>query len=285
MGANGQLGFQLRKTFSKWPTVQFYDKNSLDITDEKLLNTVLRDKSPDIIVNAAAYTAVDRAEEQQDLSNRINHLAPLSIAKAAEYIGAVFIHISTDYVFDGENEEPYVESDKTSPKSVYGQTKLDGESAVIKHCKKHIIIRTSWVFGEHGGNFVKTILRLASTKPSFSVVDDQFGGPTYAGDIANAIASICSQVTHDEFMSWGVYHFGGSPYVSWFDFSSQIVKNALNSDLLQAPPNINPIKTIDYPTPAKRPHFSKLNCQKIKSIFGIEMSDWKEALKSITNYR
>ncbi|WP_286049661.1 dTDP-4-dehydrorhamnose reductase [Rheinheimera sp. KL1] len=241
--------------------------------------------APDIIINAAAYTAVDKAEQDQESANAINHLGAEYLARIAQKLNAVFIHVSTDYVFDGNSAVPYVETDKPNPQSVYGKTKLDGESAIAQHCTKHIILRTAWVFAEHGNNFVKTMLRLALSRPELGVVADQIGGPTYAGDIADAILNIISQLNSQNEDRWGVYHFSGEPYVSWHSFAECIFEEAFNQSLLMTQPILNAITTEQYPTPAKRPAYSMLDCQKIHVAFNIEPSNWRAALNNLTLYK
>lgn len=261
-GANGQLGYQLVKKLTDKVTLKAFDRTSLDIANHADVENNLLAFAPDIIINAAAYTAVDKAEQEQESAKAINHLGAEYLARTAQKLNAVFIHISTDYVFDGNSEVPYVETDKPNPQSIYGKTKLDGESAVAQHCTKHIILRTAWVFAEHGNNFVKTMLRLALSRPALGVVADQVGGPTYAGDIADAILSIISQLNSQNEDRWGVYHFSGEPYVSWHSFAVCIFEEAFNQSLLMTQPIINAITTEQYPTPAKRPAYSMLDCQK-----------------------
>lgn len=284
-GANGQLGYQLVKKLTDKVTLKAFDRTSLDIANHADVENNLLAFAPDIIINAAAYTAVDKAEQEQESAKAINHLGAEYLARTAQKLNAVFIHISTDYVFDGNSEVPYVETDKPNPQSIYGKTKLDGESAVAQHCTKHIILRTAWVFAEHGNNFVKTMLRLALSRPALGVVADQVGGPTYAGDIADAILSIISQLNSQNEDRWGVYHFSGEPYVSWHSFAVCIFEEAFNQSLLMTQPIINAITTEQYPTPAKRPAYSMLDCQKIHVAFNIEPSNWRAGLNNLTLYK
>jgi dTDP-4-dehydrorhamnose reductase len=207
------------------------------------------------------------------------------LAKIAEKLNAVLIHVSTDYVFDGLQNKPYTENDIPAPKNVYGNSKLKGELAVQTFCKKHIIIRTSWVFSEYGNNFVKTMLRLAEQKNELSVVADQVGGPTYAGDIAAAIKNIINKIGTSTSIPWGIYHYCGSPYVNWFEFSETIFRAAIDQKVITKAPILKAIKTESYPTPAKRPAFSKLDCSKIASVFDISVSDWQSALNNLTAYK
>lgn len=284
-GKNGQVGRCLVELLEAQTELTFLalGREQLDITDPIQVDKIVSEFQPDIIINAAAYTAVDKAEQECDLATAINRDGPHNLAHAANKINAAIIHISTDYVFAGDSLESYAESDNTNPQGEYGLSKLSGEQAVAKACSRHIIIRTAWVFGEHGNNFVKTMLRLAKTRDTLSVVADQFGGPTYAGDIANAILKITKQIARDR-SAYGIYHFSGFPHVSWHTFAETIFDIALVQDILDQPIRVNPIKTLDYPTPAKRPANSRLNCDKIHNVFDIEQSDWQAALVRIKEY-
>tara|TARA_R110002050_G_scaffold299462_1_gene465139 strand:+ start:898 stop:1773 length:876 start_codon:yes stop_codon:yes gene_type:complete len=284
-GKNGQVGSCLVDQLNTMPDVTLLalDRDQLDITDVIQVNKVVADFNPNIIINAAAYTAVDEAEQESELAYTINRDGPHNLAVAANEINATIIHISTDYVFTGDSLESYVETDNTNPQGEYGRSKLAGEQAVERGCSRHIILRTAWVFGEHGNNFVKTMLRLAKTRDTLGVVADQFGGPTYAGDIANAILTISKQIARDSH-AYGIYHFSGFPHVSWHTFAEKIFEIALEQDVLVQPIKVNPITTQDYPTPAKRPANSRLNCHKIDSAFGIQQSDWQAALVRIQEY-
>jgi dTDP-4-dehydrorhamnose reductase len=284
-GKNGQVGSCLVELLETQTELTFLalDREELDITDPVKVNKIVTEFQPNIIINAAAYTAVDKAEQECELANAINRDGPQNLALAANKVNAVIIHISTDYVFDGDSAENYTESDVTAPQGEYGRSKLAGEQAVAHTCPKHIILRTAWVFGENGNNFVKTMLRLAKTRDALSVVADQFGGPTYAGDISNAILAISKQIARDS-NSYGIYHFSGFPHVSWHTFAEKIFEIALEQDILDKPIKVNPITTLEYPTPAKRPANSRLNCDKISNAFGIKQSDWQAALVQIKEY-
>jgi dTDP-4-dehydrorhamnose reductase len=284
-GKNGQVGRCLVDLLEAQTELTFLalDREELDITDPVQVNKIVTEFQPDIIINTAAYTAVDKAEQECELANAINNDGPQNLAYAANKINATIIHISTDYVFDGDSAESYTESDVAAPQGEYGRSKLAGEHAVAHACPKHIILRTAWVFGEHGNNFVKTMLRLAKTRESLGVVADQFGGPTYAGDIANAILTISKQIARDSH-AYGIYHFSGFPHVNWHTFAEKIFEIALAKNVLVQPIQVNPIATLDYPTPAKRPANSRLNCDKINKVFGIQQSDWQVALVRIEEY-
>lgn len=282
-GCNGQVGYCLVKQLENKAEILALDVDKLDITSkEQVFNTVLEFK-PDFIINAAAHTAVDKAEEQEELSYKINRDGPLFLAQAAKQVDACILHISTDYVFEGNKAGIYTEQDPTGPQGVYGASKLAGELAVQEHNPKHIILRTAWVFGEHGNNFIKTMLRLGRERDALSIVGDQFGGPTYAGDIASALIEIAHQVQNGS-TEWGVYHFSGEPHVSWFEFAQAIFQKAEDNKVLEKIPALTGITTNEFPTAAKRPENSKLDCSKIKAVFGIEASNWKVALNRIEEY-
>lgn len=284
-GCNGQVGHCLVSQLHDKAEILAVDKEQLDITDQVAVYTTVADFEPHYIINAAAHTAVDKAEEEVGLSFAINRDGPKYLAKAAESCGAVMLHISTDYVFNGMGSEPYQESDPVGPQGVYGESKLAGELAVISACEKHLILRTAWVFGEHGNNFVKTMLRLARTRDDLSIVGDQIGGPTYAGDIASALIKMLESIEGGAEPTWGVYHYSGMPYASWYDFAQTIFDKALNKGVIDKTPNLNSILTSAYPTPAKRPSNSRLNCNKIAAQFGVTPSDWVEALNNIESYK
>ena len=285
-GKNGQVGNCLVSQLSNMTEINFLalGREELDITNAEQVSKIVNEYKPSIIINAAAYTAVDKAESEVELANAINNLGPKNLAKAAAQVNAAIIHISTDYVFAGNKDGLYTETDEVNPQGVYGQTKLAGEQSVAQECDAHIILRTAWVFSEFGNNFVKTMLRLAQTRDTLGVVGDQFGGPTYAGDIAKAIVSIAQQLQQGS-TKFGVYNYSGYPHVSWQEFASEIFEKALAKNLIQSPITVNSILTADYPTPAKRPANSKLDCSKITTDFSIQPSDWKAALNNIQQYK
>ncbi|WP_350628460.1 dTDP-4-dehydrorhamnose reductase [Pseudoalteromonas sp. CAL260-MNA-CIBAN-0059] len=285
-GKNGQVGSCLVSQLSDMPTIDFLalGREDLDITDAEQVNKIVNEYKPSIIINAAAYTSVDKAESEVELADAINNLGPKNLAKAAAQINAAIIHISTDYVFAGDKEGLYTEADEVNPQGVYGQTKLAGEQSVAQECTAHIILRTAWVFSEFGNNFVKTMLRLAQTRNSIGVVGDQFGGPTYAGDIAKALINIAQQLKQGS-TKFGVYNYSGYPHVSWQEFAEQIFESALTHNIIGSPIMVNAITTADYPTPAKRPANSKLDCSKIATDFSIPPGDWQNALNNIQKYQ
>ncbi|GGZ00434.1 dTDP-4-dehydrorhamnose reductase [Shewanella fodinae] len=286
-GSNGQVGSSLVKLLNQMPEIDFLavDRERLDITDCKAVNKLVNEFQPNAIINAAAYTAVDKAEKEVELSNSINRDGPKFLALAANRVGATILHISTDYVFAGDKDGEYIETDDVAPQGAYGQSKLEGELAVAVSCPRHIIMRTAWVFCETGNNFVKTMLRLAQTRDELSVVADQFGGPTYAGDIANALIAMVQHIEQGKQAKWGVYHFSGMPYASWFDFATAIFQAAEQHQVLTKQPKLSAIPTSAYPTPAKRPANSRLNCSKIEKQFAIQPSDWRVALNNIQAYK
>ncbi|PJG83499.1 dTDP-4-dehydrorhamnose reductase [Caviibacterium pharyngocola] len=283
-GAKGQVGHCLVQQLQDKAEILAIDRDELDITDRDAVFKVVKDFQPDVIINAAAHTAVDRAETEIELSEAINVKGPEYLALAAKEINAAILHISTDYVFNGEGTQEYKEDDATGPQGVYGKTKLAGEIAVQNANPRSIILRTAWVFGEHGHNFVKTMLRLGKERDTLGVVADQFGGPTYAGDIAAALIYIADEIIRGRKDVFGVYHFTGKPYVSWCEFAQAIFAEAISQNVLEKAPLVNGIATSDYPTPAKRPANSRLDLSKIKTTFGIEPSDWQKALKNIKAY-
>ncbi|ULJ63091.1 dTDP-4-dehydrorhamnose reductase [Wielerella bovis] len=283
-GANGQVGSQLVAQLQSKAEILATDRDTLDITDKQAVLQAAQTFHPDFIINAAAHTAVDKAESERNLAHAINCTGAENLALAAQNVGAAILHISTDYVFDGKGETPYRETDPVAPQSVYGETKLAGEIAVQAACERHVILRTAWVFNEQGGNFVKTMLRLGASRDSLGVVADQFGSPTYAGDIAAALIAICEQIHAGKMNAYGVYHFSGSPYVSWHGFAAEIFAQVVAQGVLPKAPVLNEIGTADYPTPASRPANSRLDCGKIQAAFGIAPSDWRKALLNLQDY-
>lgn len=284
-GSNGQVGYclvqQLRQQNADFLAL---DRDQLDITQRQAVWQTVSDYRPDVIINAAAYTAVDKAESEAEQAFAINRDGAAYLAEAAQQIGAAMLHISTDYVFDGQATQPYTETDATAPQGVYGQSKLAGEQAVLAACSRSIILRTAWVFGEHGHNFVKTMLRLGRERDSLGIVSDQHGAPTYAGDIAAALLHIAHHITQGKPTEYGIYHFSGKPYVSWYQFAEAIFQQAQQQGILANTPQLLAIATPDYPTPAKRPANSCLQLDKIQQVFGISPSDWQQALTQLAPY-
>lgn len=270
-GKSGQLGQSLAKTAPTYPQYQmvFVGRDELDLSNPKSISDYFDGKEFDAIINCAAYTAVDKAESEPELANQLNHLAVAQLAKVAKAQDAMFIHISTDYVFDGENHKPYLETDATAPQGVYGLTKLHGEQAAQAINPKGCIVRTSWVYSEFGHNFVKTMLRLGTERDALNVIFDQVGSPTYAGDLAKAIL----ELLNTEHSGLETYHYSNEGVCSWYDFAKAIF------ELSDVACKVSPIETKDYPTPAKRPHYSLMNKSKIKQQFGLTIPYWKDSLK------
>lgn len=286
VGANGQVGNCLTNQLNTQSNavVLALGSSELDITDEAAVTRVVNDFKPGIIINAAAYTAVDKAESDIEKAYAVNAKGPQYLAQAASHMDASILHISTDYVFSGDKNGQYIEEDLTAPQSIYGASKFAGEEAVIKANLKHIIIRTAWVFGETGNNFVKTMLCLGRERDALSVVGDQYGGPTYAGDIAKTLIDIANKIDKQEVVEYGVYHYSGLPHVSWFEFASAIFSEAQEQGVIDNIPVLASITTEQYPTQAKRPSNSMLSTNKIEQQFGIEASNWQQALKNINAY-
>lgn len=285
-GANGQIGHCLQQQLGQknWAFSAF-TRTELDITDPQAVNQVIQRLRPDIIINAAAYTAVDKAEQEQALAYAVNRNGPTNLAHAAKGVNAAIFHISTDYVFSGDATGAYTEDAPANPQGVYGQSKLAGELAVAAANDKHIILRTAWVFGEHGNNFVKTMIRLGKIKDVLNIVADQEGSPTYADDIAKVLLVVAQHYSEGKPTPWGTYHYSGQPYVSWYGFAREIFTEVEQAGLYVKPlPQLNAITTAEYPTPAKRPANSKLDCNKIKQAFGVTPSDWRSALKNISAF-
>ncbi len=272
LGSNGQVGSEFRELSLKYKSYNFFftDRESLDITDEKALELFCSENLINIIVNCAAYTAVDKAEDETQLADKINHLAVKQIANISKKLNIQFIHISTDYVFDGRSYQPYHEEIKPNPTSVYGQSKLAGELEMISiNPSKSIVIRTSWVYSSYGANFVKTMIRLGKERDTLGVVFDQIGTPTYARDIAQTILEIIPKIDNENVE---IYHYSNEGVLSWYDFAKEIMKMA------KIDCKITPIESYQYPTPATRPYYSLLNKAKIKKTFSIEVPFWKDSI-------
>lgn len=275
-GGNGQLGQSLQSISSKYEDFQFVftDAADLDITNLEECTSFFDKLKPQFCINAAAYTAVDKAETDVELAHKINCIGAENLAKAALKYNCVLLHISTDFIFDGSANTPYTENATPNPKSVYGQTKLDGERAIQAVFDAYFIIRTSWVYSQFGANFMKTMLRLASERETLSVVNDQIGTPTNAIDLANCLVQICltnnQQPTTN---NYGIYNFSNEGQCSWFEFAKEIFEQT------QTKINLKPIPSTEFPTPAQRPAYSVLDKSKIKNTFNISILNWKESIK------
>ena len=278
-GADGQLG---RELVRQAPVSQFkfkaFNRRQLDITDDRQVEHTLSEDRPALVINAAAYTKVDNAESEKDLAGAVNHTGAENLARSCARTKTPLVHVSTDYVFDGRKGSPYCEQDPIEPLGIYGRTKADGEIAVRQTLKSHVILRTSWLYGVYGNNFVKTILRIGSQKEVVNVVADQFGSPTSASDLAGAILDIADQIRKDVNVRWGTYHYCGQGIISWFEFAQKILelghKNGMNKIS-----RVEPITTAEYPTAAERPAYSGLDCSLIQKAFDIQPKPWAESLE------
>lgn len=278
-GKNGQVAHALRDAAfcdaaGSTVTLTALGRDDADLLTAGIADAVINEQKPDVVVNAAAYTAVDKAETDKQAARRLNAEAPVEMAKAAKKVGAAFVHISTDYVFDGNTADPLAETAPVDPLNVYGASKLEGERRVIAANPGAVVLRTSWVFSEYGANFVKTMLRLAADRPKLTIVADQIGGPTPAHDIARTILTMAGQ-KYRGVNNAGLYHYQGAPGVSWAAFAEAVF------DIAGVPVKVTPIKTIDYPTPAKRPLNTVLDCDKIERDFGISQPDWRNDLRRV----
>jgi dTDP-4-dehydrorhamnose reductase len=278
LGCKGQLGRCLNdQLVNTVHEVIYTSREQIDIADFEVTKSKILKFSPDLIINATAYTAVDKAEVDQKTANLINHLAVKNIADICNQLECWLIHMSTDYVFDGNSNVPYKEDDETNPQGAYGETKLKGELAIQSSGCKHVILRTAWVFSEYGNNFLKTMLRLGVERDELSIVGDQIGCPTYAQDIARSIVDIVPKLNSRE--SNGIYHYCGDQPCSWFDFAKEIFDQLKMYDQISTP-TIKAVTTEEYPTLAKRPKFSVLDNKKIQENFDIFSSDWKVGVES-----
>ncbi len=254
-----------------------FGRPDVDVTSPETVANVIQREAPDVVVNAAAYTAVDQAESEPEKAYAINATGAGHVADVCSRLKCPLIHISTDYVFDGEKTEPYLENDRALPQSAYGNSKAAGEELVASVCRRHVILRTSWVYSPFGKNFVKTILRLAAQQSDLKVVEDQVGNPTYAPHLAEAICAIAERIVSDpNTVTWGIYHATGSGDASWYDVAHAVLATA--RELNGATAAVHPIPTSDFPTPAKRPTNSRLSCDKLAQNFGVRLPDWKRGV-------
>jgi dTDP-4-dehydrorhamnose reductase len=280
LGSNGQLGRCLADQFSgtDYETI-FTSRADLDVADLSGSKDKITKLCPDLIINASAYTAVDKAEQDRDMAYLINHEAVANIAQICAELGCGLIHVSTDYVFDGAATQPYRETDATNPQGVYGDSKLKGELAIQASGCQHLIIRTAWVFSEYGNNFLKTMLRLGSERDELSIVGDQIGCPTYAQDIAKTIVALVAPMQEQEFCS-GTFHYCGDKACSWYEFAKAIFATAAEGGFT-VPERVNAISSKEYPTPAARPAYSVLDCTSLAKTFEIAPSDWQRAIPMV----
>lgn len=275
-GRNGQVGWELTRTLARLGEVVAPDRNELDLAAPKRIDAVLNRLRPDIIVNAAAHTAVDRAESEPDLARSVNGIAPGILAEAARRMDALLVHYSTDYVFDGTKDAPYVENDIPNPLGIYGRTKLEGEQAIQASGCRHLILRTAWVYASRGKNFLLTIRKLARERPEIRVVNDQFGAPTSAPAIAAATATMLESDSRSAHVDYGVYHLTAAGRTSWQGFASLIAASAGPSAAV-----VIPIPASEYPTPARRPMNSCLDNTKLFKAFGIRMAPWEDEAQRV----
>jgi dTDP-4-dehydrorhamnose reductase len=275
-GSNGQLGSEIKDLAAKYASFSFFfmDLPAFDICNRSQLDIFFKDKNINTVINCAAYTAVDKAEQDAEIAEQVNSIGVSNLVNALQAVNGKLIHISTDYVFDGNHFLPYKESDAISPIGVYGDTKREGELAVIKSNLDAIVIRTSWLYSSYGNNFVKTMLRLGNEKENLGVIFDQVGTPTYARDLANTCLEILCKNTSENISKKGnLYHYSNEGVTSWYDFAISIM------ELGKVNCKVKPIQTKDYPTLAKRPHYSVLNKSKIKTDFKVEIPYWRDSLK------
>ena len=274
-GINGQLGQELLQKLGDREAIGV-GRERLDLTQPESIRQVVAAVKPDVVINSAAYTAVDKAESEVELAMQVNAIAPGILAQECQKLGIPLIHVSTDYVFDGTQGYPYQDTDKTNPLSVYGKSKLAGEDAIRSHCEHHAIVRTAWVYGVGGtGNFVKTMLRLASQREEIRVVADQIGSPTWTGDLANAIVGLLKQTPP------GTYHYTNSGVASWYDFAVAIFEEAKQLGWDLKVQRVIPITTPEYPTPARRPAYSVLSLKKTSELLGTYPPHWRQSLRQM----
>lgn len=271
-GASGQIGWELARLLPRQAETVAVDRDRLNLADPDAVVTLVRELRPDLIVNAAAYTAVDKAETEPELAHAVNAVAPGILAAEACRLGAVLVHYSTDYVFDGSASEPYTETSPTGPVGVYGQTKLAGEKAIAQAGGAWLVLRTSWVYGLRGRNFLLTIRRLAAERDELRIVDDQIGTPNWCRLLAEATASVVDRAPEELAAHSGIYHLTCSGRTTWYGFARAILGPA-------SPSRLTPITSDQYPTPARRPTFSVLSGQRLATTFGVELADWEEGLR------
>jgi len=279
-GKNGQVGWELQRALSVLGEVIAFDSKALNLAEPSAIRSLVQASRPHIIVNAAAYTAVDKAESEPEVVDAVNGKGPEILAEEARRSGATLVHFSTDYVFDGKSSTPYLETSPTAPLSAYGKSKLHGEQAIIDSQCKHLIFRTSWVYANRGKNFMLTMLNLARSKPLLSIVNDQRGAPTWARSIAEGAAQVLSRTlnSHQE-ESWGIYNLTCSDQTTWFGFASAIFELYRNLDPNFTIPELKAITTKEYPTPAQRPLYSVLDNRKVQNAFHVNLPHWKRALE------
>lgn len=277
IGTRGQLARSLSEAASaRQLPIRLIGRPDLDLSDVHGVRTAITAAQPGVVINAAAYTAVDRAESDAIAAFAVNAAAPEAMAQACEDLGVPFVHISTDYVFDGTKDAPYVEDDPAAPLGIYGRSKLDGEQRVAAACARHLILRTAWVYSPFGSNFVRTMLRLAEARSEIAVVDDQVGNPTYAPHLASAILTLTERLMDDCDVPWGLYHLAGSGEATWCDLAREVL--AVSSQLGGPTASVRAITTAEYPTAARRPANSRLDCSRARRLLGIGLPHWQEGV-------
>ncbi len=280
-GAKGQVGSELvLEGRQRGLHILATGREELDISREDAVNEYFCKQKPDVVINAAAYTAVDKAESEPELAYAINRDGAINLARACAKNRIPLLHISTDYVFDGTKEGPYAETDTPNPQCIYGKSKLEGERAIEAVLEEYIILRVSWVFGANGNNFVKTMLRLGREKDVLKVVSDQYGGPTWAGAIAVTLLDMVKRLGNGNGISWGIYHYSGAPSTSWHGFAEVVFEEAEKMEVVKSRPRIEAISTSEYPTPARRPQNSILDCKQIERL-NICRPDWSAGLRRV----
>lgn len=285
VGANGQVGHEVVRAAAREPSLALkaLGRAELDITDAGAVTDTVARCDPALVVNCAAYTAVDLAEKEPDRALAVNRDGTAHLAGACASRDIPLVHLSTDYVFDGEKEGAYREGDPASPTGVYGQSKWLGEVALRQRLPRHLILRVSWVFGAHGNNFVKTMLRLGRERDELRVVADQHGCPTAAAHIARTLWDLAGRIVASEPVAWGTYHYCGRPATTWHAFAREIIRQGREEGLVDHPVAVHPIRTSDYPTPARRPANSVLDCSRIEEVFSIRPGSWQEGVREVVH--
>jgi dTDP-4-dehydrorhamnose reductase len=283
-GSDGQVGTEIiRLAEQRNIDLIAANKNQLDITQLSNIEDYVNKYEPELFINTAAFTAVDKAEEEIDMTFSVNRDGSANLAQACKNVGIPLLHISTDYVFKGDKEEPYHEDDIPDPESVYGKSKWEGEKAIQEIIQQHIILRTSWVFSASGQNFPNTMLRLANERDTLNIVNDQYGAPTWAGDIASVLLDIADNYMQGNNINWGLYHYTGRPVTNWFEFAKIIFVQAEQLGMLNQIPDLKAVSSENYRTAAKRPKNSELGCEKIHKEFGLNQPDWQIGLNRVLN--
>lgn len=282
-GKDGQVGFELQRALAPLGTVVASGRATCDLADEAALRAMVREIGPDVIVNAAAYTAVDQAESDQATAFAVNAAAPRILGEEAARSGALVLHFSTDYVFSGEQDRPYTEHDTPDPRNVYGLSKYQGELGLAAACPRHLILRTSWVLGAHGSNFARTVLRLATERDTLGIVADQYGAPTSAALLADLCADLLRRQAQASALPPGTYHVAAAGTTTWYDYARFVLRQAelAGMQLRAGADAVQPLETGAYPTPATRPRSARLDTQRFRSTFGLRLPPWEEGVRHV----